>query len=95
MSSKTTPASPPRSHIRTEEPGGEAKTQQRLHAFDRHNGALQLEAGAGPFDQQALVLALHGALGPMRAHGYQPEQGVEVKTARAPRHGCGRADHAP
>jgi hypothetical protein len=59
-----------------------------LHAFDRHYGALKMEAGAGPLDQEALVLALHSTLGPMGAHGDEPEQGIEVETAECPNVGA-------
>ena len=74
--------------VAEEEPGRQAKAQQGLHAFDHHHGALQTEAGARPLHQEALVLAPHGALGPVRAHGHQPEQGVEVEAAERPNVGA-------
>jgi hypothetical protein len=40
-----------------------------------------MEAGSGPLDQEAVVLALHSALGSMGAHSDEPEQSIEVETA--------------
>src|SRR4029450_10496496 len=63
--------------VAKQEPGYQPKAQQGLHAFACHYGALKIEAGAGPLDQEALVLALHSTLGPMGAHSDEPQQGIE------------------
>ena len=73
--------------IGCQEPGSEPKAQETLHAFDADHGALQMQPGAGPLDEQTLVFAVHGAFGPVGAHGRQPQQRVERDTAQRPRMG--------
>jgi hypothetical protein len=68
---------PPMPQVVEEEPGHQSKAQQRLHAFGHHHGALQAETSVCPLHQEAFVLAAYGALGPVRAHRHQAQQGVK------------------
>ena len=63
------------------------KPRRPCRSFDADHGALQMEPGAAPLDEQTGVFALHGAFGPVGAHGRQPQQRVERDTAQRPRMG--------
>ncbi len=61
------------------QPSGQAEPSEELDTLNGHDRSLQAEAGSRPLDEQPLVLAPNGSLGPMRARGHEPEERVEIE----------------
>src|SRR5262245_59540157 len=68
----------------TQESHGEPKAQEALEAFKAYHGALQMQPGTGPLDEQTLVLTVHRPFGPVGAYSRQSQERIECDAAQGP-----------